>query len=361
MDKATLILKQLKANPFLTQQQLADQIGLSRSAVANYIADLIRQGKIKGRAYVLGDENRIVCLGGANVDRKAVALEAVRYGSSNPVTTTDALGGVARNVAENLVQLGCSVSLFSRIGNDKEGQSLLEDAAQKGIQMDLSEVVSDAKTGTYTALIDLNGEMAVSLADMGIYDQLSLTKVEKMWPQLAMSHGLFMDTNFPAETLGFIVKKCHEDQVPLFVDPVSSLKAKKLPADLTGVHILFPNLEEAEELSGISIQNDADLEKATHIIQARGAQIVVVTLGSDGLYYAGASERGKLSPFQVDIVDVTGAGDALTAGVIAGLFHGETLSVACRWGMAAAALALTSPKSVATDLSVAHIQAALQP
>ena len=43
----------IRANPFISQQELAEQLALSRSAVAGHIASLIRERKLLGRAYVL--------------------------------------------------------------------------------------------------------------------------------------------------------------------------------------------------------------------------------------------------------------------------------------------------------------------
>ena len=71
MNKEKQILHHIKINPFISQQELSAKVGLSRSAVANYIANLTKRGEIKGRAYILQEESSIVCIGGANTGRKA--------------------------------------------------------------------------------------------------------------------------------------------------------------------------------------------------------------------------------------------------------------------------------------------------
>lgn len=92
MDKEQQIVNHIKINPYISQQELAEKVGLSRSAVANYIANLTKRGVIKGRAYILGNEHTILCVGGANIDRKAKTKEDVRFYSSNPVTIREACG-----------------------------------------------------------------------------------------------------------------------------------------------------------------------------------------------------------------------------------------------------------------------------
>ncbi|MCK9906799.1 PfkB family carbohydrate kinase, partial [Frankia sp. Cpl3] len=98
---------------------MASKVGISRSAVAGYIASLTRRGEIKGRAYILRQEALLTCIGGANLDRKARSKEKVRLHSSNPVSISESCGGVARNVAENLGRLGCNTSLITCVGEDK--------------------------------------------------------------------------------------------------------------------------------------------------------------------------------------------------------------------------------------------------
>ena len=42
------ILHLIRANPFITQQEIAQQLALSRSAVGNYISTLTQEGAITG-------------------------------------------------------------------------------------------------------------------------------------------------------------------------------------------------------------------------------------------------------------------------------------------------------------------------
>ena len=299
----------------------------------------------------------ITCIGGANIDRKAVATEAIRYHSSNPVTMIESFGGVARNVAENLSRLSNKVSFLSVVGNDKEGRNLLDDAMRKNIDISLTKVISSGCTGTYIALLDVDGEMVISFADMGIYDQLTPVIIEDKWVNIASSQAVFIDTNIPHETIVYIIQRCWKEKIVLYVDPVSSLKSKKLPEDLTGIEVIFPNLEEAEELSGVTIKTADDYHAVADAIKARGVKNVVITLGSEGIFYSSPVCSGQIMPYKVEIVDVTGAGDALTAGVSSSMLYGHDLIEACRYGLAAAALALSTEQSIARDLSFENITA----
>ncbi|MFC5528754.1 carbohydrate kinase [Cohnella yongneupensis] len=351
MDRENQILALIRHNPFITQNEIAESVGISRSAVAGHIASLTRKGVIRGRAYVTAQENAVLCIGGANLDSKATSLKAIRPASSNPVQVEYACGGVARNIAENLANLACDVSLLTVIGDDQAGEWVQRETAASGVNTGLTYVLPGDKTGSYTALLDHTGEMYVAFADMSIYDKFSIRMIQERWSHIAASRLVIADTNIPADCLEELIRRCKDADLPLFIDPVSSNKAAKLPADLTGVTAIFPNAEEAFELSGLTPTDTPDYPALAAAIQRRGVSHVLITLGQHGIFYAGAGQSWLLSPIPTDIVDVTGAGDAFVAGVAYGILHDVSYSDACRYGLAAAHLTLRTNRSVSSALN----------
>jgi len=81
----------------IQQQELADQLMISRSAIAGHIMNLTNKGLIKGKGYILASQNMDLC-GKASVP--------LLNGDSNPGTLHYSPGGVARNIADNLARLG---------------------------------------------------------------------------------------------------------------------------------------------------------------------------------------------------------------------------------------------------------------
>jgi len=359
MDRERQIMELIRRNPFISQNEIAASIGISRSAVAGYIASLTKRGTIRGRAYVTAEENSVLCIGGANLDSKATAKQRIRSGSSNPANVKESCGGVARNIAENLARLGCSVSLLTVVGDDQAGQWVLKETAESGVDVGLAQTLPGEKTGTYTALLDVDGEMFVAYADMDVYDKLSPRLLAEKWPHVAASKLVVADTNLPAETLAELVRRCRESSLPLFVDPVSSEKTKKLPRDLDGVTAIFPNLEEAIELAGASPADEPDYGKLARAIHERGVRRVFITAGERGVFYSEApgDEPPALVPsIPTQVVEVTGAGDAFVAGVAYGILHGRSYPDACRSGLAAAHLTLRTADSVSAQLNEQTLQ-----
>ncbi|MFJ5621653.1 carbohydrate kinase [Peribacillus loiseleuriae] len=350
MDKEKQILEYIKMNPFISQQELSNKVGLSRPAVANYIANLTKRGEIKGRGYIVREESSIVCIGGANIDRKARSNQEVRLYSSNPVKITEVCGGVARNFAGNLSRLGCITTLMTCVGDDKEGNWILNETKSQGVDVSQVWMLPTERTGTFTTLLDLNGESIVSMADMNIYERITTAMFEEKWSYIVSAQAVFLDTNIPKECLDYLINRCRDENIPMYIDPVSTAKARKLPLRLDGVELMLPNREEAAILADIKIDSIKDCQLACEKISQRGVQKVIITLGDQGVYYFSPEESGHLPAFTTDVVDVTGAGEAFASCAIYGILNEESLFSACQLGLAGAALTLQTEESISSFL-----------
>jgi pseudouridine kinase len=117
--------------------------------------------------------------------------------------------------------------------------------------------------------------------------------------------------------------------------------------------MIVPNAAETTSLCGLEVpahDHDSAIAAASHLI-AMGSKIAIVTLGEGGLAYADSNSKGHIPAVKTDPVDTTGAGDALTAGVVFGLIHNMPLDDAMRLGVTAASVTLRSEASVAPTLS----------
>jgi pseudouridine kinase len=292
------------------------------------------------------------CLGGAVIDRKLIAPEPFRLGSSNPVRERVSHGGVARNVAETLARLGQTVRFVSCVGDDAGGQGLCAHLAALGVDIAGVRRVGGAATASYTALIGPDGALLVAAAEMAVLDQVYGSVVEAAVAGLGQGDLLFADCNAPADTLAGLAARARASGLRLALDAISTVKARRLPADLSGVACLFLNHDEAA--AALDAPAIAPSE-AVAALRARGAERVVLTVGADG---ALACERERLvmiPSVATAIVDVTGAGDALIAGALTGLAKGAALADAVAFGATLAARVLARLDSVDPTLSPALV------
>jgi pseudouridine kinase len=351
-SKKEQLYQLIRANPFISQQDLAVELRLSRSAVAGHIAGLIRERRLLGRAYVLPDKRPVLCLGAANLDRKLRTIASMQLGTSNPATAEEVYGGVARNIAENLARLNLPTALLTALGDDAAGRSLQDHAEQAGIDTRGSLKLQDAATGTYTAILDDKGEMVVALADMALYDRITPEFLASRQPQRAAAAMTVADLNLPADSIAILLESARNDNLPLVIVAVSQPKMARLPAELKGLRLLILNRGELETRAGRCLPTEADVRAACREVQAQGAQDVIVTCGSQGVYHTQDGELVWLAAHQVDVVDVTGAGDAFSAAVCWSLYQGSNdLTLACRRGLKVAAMTLESPETVSPVLA----------
>jgi pseudouridine kinase len=352
LSKKDQLYELIRANPFISQQDLAVQLRLSRSAVAGYIAGLIRERRLLGRAYVLPDNRPILCVGAANLDRKFRSIATLKLGTSNPARQDESFGGVARNIAENLARLGSPVALITAVGEDSSGRAMLEHAEAAGIDTRGTLRVPGCCSGTYTAVLDDHGQMMLALADMALYEQLTPDFITSRQPQRAAAALTVCDMNLPRDTIRALLDDAVRYAVPMVVVAVSEPKMERLPKDLTGCRLLILNQGELEVRTGREIHNDDDMLAACRQVQAEGAQDVIVTRGKTGVTYTVNGGIEKLAARPAQIVDVTGAGDAFAAAVCWSLFQGsDDLNLACRRGLQLSAMTLECEETVCPYLS----------
>jgi pseudouridine kinase len=343
--KKQQLLELIRANPFISQQELASALGLSRPAVANHIAGLIRERKLLGRAYVLPDHRPVTCIGAANLDRKLRSTAGIAMHTSNPAHQSESFGGVARNIAENLARLGTPVALLTATGKDSSGAALLAHAHSVGIDTAGTLQLADAASGTYTAVLDRDGEMVVALADMALYDRLDAAFIDSCQARLAASALVVADLNLPLETVDALIAQARRAEAPLVLVAVSEPKMARLPRDLTGVRLLILNRGELAARVGRALATETELDAAVLEVRAQGARDLIVTRGAEGvLTTRGSADEDKivrLHAHGADVVDVTGAGDAFAAAVCWSLLQdADDLELACRRGLKLSALTL---------------------
>lgn len=274
----------------------------------------------------------------------------MKLGTSNPVRVDASFGGVARNVAENLARLHCDVALVSRIGRDDAGDQLLADLEALGV--DVSGVCRSEleHTATYTALIDLSGELSVGMADMSIYDEVApeLFGVQ-LAPALLSRPIWFLDANLPAAGLGHLLNSKPAGCLSA-IDAVSVTKSQRLNGLLDRIDLLFANRDEAVALCGLPATAQIETSELANRLRAEGAGAVIVSMGDAGIFVASDSVYNHFDALPSEVCDVTGAGDGMVSGILYGIAAGRRMDEAVRLGLACASLAIESDRSVNEDL-----------
>lgn len=281
--------------------------------------------------------NPVVVIGGINADLKARTTEPLVAGTSNPGTATLTPGGVGRNVAENLARLGTPTVLVGVVGDDDLGLLVRGATADAGV--DVGSVRRwPGPTGSYTALLDHRGELVAGVADMAAADALAPEDVLAAADVVAGAAMVVLDGNLPVPVFVAARDLAARHGVPVVVDPVSVAKAARLGSELREVLAVTPNTDELVALGGVDG------------LLGRGVEVVWERRGASGSVLHTIEGTVELAAVVTDVVDVTGAGDAMLAAWCHAVLAGEGWAEAAAYAHEAAALTVASPLTVRHDL-----------
>lgn len=305
----------------------------------------------------------VVVLGGANMDLKARSSAPIVAATSNPGTTRMSPGGVGRNIAENLARLGTPTYLVAAVGADQLGEALVASTREAGVDVTHMHRL-DLPTGTYTAILDASGELNLAVADMAATDALGPDAVHAAADLIAGAGLVVLDANLAHETVAAALDLSRSAGVSVVVDPVSIPKARRLRPMLSAdhpIHTITPNTAELEALSGLPTRRHPEVVDAARRLLGRGVERVWVRLGSVGsLLVHDDGPAGVVAALSADVVDVTGAGDAMLAAYAHALLRGLTCPEAAELGQAAAALTVSVADTVRSDLSEELLRATIE-
>ncbi len=343
------ILNWIEADPMISQQELADRAGITRSSVAVHISNLMKKGCIAGKGYIVTRSPYVTVVGGMNMDIGGRPYKKLVAKDSNPGAVRMSPGGVGRNIAHNMSLLGLDVRLLTAFGDDVYAQKLAAVCGELGIDISQSPVIPGGHTSTYLFVNDESGDMQLAVSDMDIYDHLTPQVLQSRRQLLDGSQVVVLDTNLPAETVAWVAKNC---RAPIFADPVSSAKAEKLRPVMGRLHTLKPNRIEAELLSGVAISDDASLRRAADALLETGLHRVFISLGADGVFAADRSGQVLHLPApEGNIVSTTGCGDSFMAALAWAYLQGSDLERSARAGLAASTITMASADTINPAMS----------
>jgi len=298
------------------------------------------------------DEHHILVIGAAGLDVKVwPRTPVVEPGRSNPGIIRWNAGGVARNTAENLARLGAEVQLITAVGDDEPGQQLLAGLRAVGVDTSIALTLPGEHTGAYVALHQTDGQLRLAFDDMHLTRAITPGYLYQHRRRIKEADLICIDANLTAPTLRTLFRLAAQYHIPVCADPTAALLAPRLHPYLNQLALTTPSREQAEALLGTPLSDDAALSQGARRLVQMGVQLVVITLGARGLYYATSEESGRLPAFQVEVVDPSGAGDALTAAIALALLEELPAAEAVRLGLAAAALTLSCTGAVCPTLT----------
>lgn len=258
----------------------------------------------------------ILVIGDVMIDRYiSGSVKRISPEAPVPVVAMDQednrLGGAA-NVALNLCALGAKVTLLSIIGDDQEGDILLNMTGEVPNLSFECQKISQRKTTLKTRVMSNNQHLLridyEDTTDIEVEDSLSLLRKFASIIGHNTIHGVILqDYNkglFTKENIHTIIKICNEKGIPTFVDP----KEKNF-FEFKACTVFKPNKKEI--LSALAI-NKLDFEYIDQQLRTKlGHSTTFITLGNEGIYVNDGKKSAQYPTTPRKIADVCGAGDTV--------------------------------------------------
>ena len=272
----------------------------------------------------------VVGFGALNVDKLFKVNKLAKAEEERLIEDyAEACGGSAANTAVGLARLGCKVGYIGKVGCDREGDVLIQDFCNEGVNTDGVVRSEQGKSGVVMGFVDKKGARALYI-NSGVNDTINIDEVNARYAAQAQFLHL---TSFVGDESFQTQKKLLDaipDSVKVSFDP-GALYARRdftaLEPILKKTCVLMPNALELTILTG-----EIAYRKGAEAMIGKGVKIVAVKLGGHGCYVTDGREQHLIEPFKVDVVDTTGAGDAFCAGFLYGLVNSKSLFECGRLG-----------------------------
>lgn len=292
----------------------------------------------------------ILVLGASIVDIIGFSKREYSAKDSIPGSIKVSLGGVCRNIAENMARVGVNTKFISIVGDDSNGRNILEHSKRIGYCMENSLVLEGECTPTYMAILNEEGEMESAIVDMESLNKMDTEFIDSKAEIFENAEYTVVDSDNP-ELLEYVLKK-FQGKTKFILDPVSANKAKKISHLIKYFHTVKPNRLETEALCGFKINNNEDLRKAGKYFIDQGVENVFISLDADGIYYHTSSEEGCICQNdKIDIKNVTGAGDSFVAGIGYGYMNKLSVEDTLKYAIAMSIVTITHEDTINPEMS----------
>lgn len=256
------------------------------------------------------------------------------------------LGGAA-NVALNLAKLDNDVILAGAIGEDQNGKIILELLEAKKIKQLLYSTHKIPST-TKTRIISRNQQMLrLDKEEAFIHDAKSLMSFQNKIPKAEVIVVSDYDKGYCSADLLDALFNLKEEKAKVIIDPKGNQWEK-----YNGAYIVKPNLSELSVMAGIHIKNedDAVAQEGRKVFDKFNFENLIITRGRKGMTLINKSGVSHHPTRQVEVFDVSGAGDTSLAVLASCIHKNFDLEEAIRRANLASSYVVTKPMTYAISV-----------
>jgi ribokinase len=284
---------------------------------------------------------KIVVIGSSNTDMVVQSGHETILGGTffmNP-------GGKGANQAVAASRLGGNVTFVSKTGDDVFGKQTVQNLQKEGIHTDFVTIDPVHPSGVALIMVDAQGENCIVVAP-GSNMALTPHDMNPVIDRLKSAEIVLLQLEIPLETVKNIIEIANRYGRRVILNPAP---AQKLADSLLkNLFMITPNEAEAEILTGVRVTDTDSAKKAASILQAKGIEQVIITMGAGGAYLLSEKFSELIPAPKVDAVDTTAAGDTFNGALAVTLSEGYDIRKAVLFANRAASIAVTRPGAQAS-------------
>lgn len=254
-----------------------------------------------------------ICIfGGCSVDLMFYEKEDGTY-NTNPDKIVP--GGKASNQAVAASRAGAKVTIITRIGKDKIGETIYNNLKYNDVDTSNIEMIPNLKNDFSEIYIDLETKDNEIIRNTASINSFTVDMIEKYKDVLLNSSIIASQLKVPKNVSDSLINFCYENNKPIIVTPCNP---DKLSLDLIDkISIITANQKECE-----TIFKTTNIEECV----TKYPNKLIVTLGKEGVIYHDGTNIVRLPAILSDnLKDTTGAGDTFNGNLAYCLTHGYTL------------------------------------
>lgn len=236
-------------------------------------------------------------------------------------------GGKGANQAVAMAKLGAEVEMFGCIGDDSNGQKMIDNMKNVGIKTEHIKVLEGVPTGIAMITVGENDNTIIVVP--GANGKVDKAYVDGIKDVLQTYDMVVLQHEIPLDTVHYIVEFCAEKNIPVVLNPAP---AAKVPMEIIEkVTYLTPNEHEAVLIFGDEMTTEELLKKYP--------EKLLITQGSRGVSTCLKSGEILTVPARpAKVVDTTGAGDTLNGAFSVQIAGGANIKDALTFANTAASL-----------------------
>ncbi len=290
---------------------------------------------------------------------RAVAVDDLRVGGLVKVKEVNYIaGGKGVNVARVLKLLGANDVAVTGFSGGVHGEYLERSLKKERIQNYFVKISGDTRENT--TIIDTTSGTQTHFLEPGPFvTREEMAKFIKLFlEELDGSEFVILSGSLPPGVPEDIYRELIHEANSRKVRSVLDAKNIALKLGLEAKPFLVkPNRAELEEVSGRKLTSLGETAQAARGLVDKGINMVIVSLGKDGMILVNKDDMWKAAPPQIPVVNSVGSGDALLAGFLFSYLSGRDIEEAIRLGMACGAANCVKPVAGAFGIEeVEHFQ-----